>query len=355
MKVGPMMRDAEWYSSNRAAIESRVAFLRDLREGVVYDGPGAGHRIRVLKQGDRLELHFYGGEVTNQASEVISDLEYDRPLHLWAGFTQAMMLGLLWKPRPERVHVLGFGAGRVPMVLHHHFPQVYVESTELDPEVVTVAREYFGIQTDERMRVIVDEGRRYLEHLESDSVFDIIMIDAFSGLGYSPFPLATQEFYEICSSHLSDGGVVVINLMVRDFLIQHKLRTLLECFRDVQGVVVPQDGTIALFASDQPSRSMATVAREAEALQRVHQFESPFVEHAQRMRPVGRIPEIADVLPHARVLRDNVSPPAQKTVTAVHAPPSFSSTPGSKTEVGRNDPCPCGSGKKYKKCHGQPT
>jgi uncharacterized protein YecA (UPF0149 family) len=22
-------------------------------------------------------------------------------------------------------------------------------------------------------------------------------------------------------------------------------------------------------------------------------------------------------------------------------------------KVGRNDPCPCGSGKKYKKCHGQ--
>jgi preprotein translocase subunit SecA len=21
--------------------------------------------------------------------------------------------------------------------------------------------------------------------------------------------------------------------------------------------------------------------------------------------------------------------------------------------VGRNDPCPCGSGKKYKKCHGE--
>ena len=24
------------------------------------------------------------------------------------------------------------------------------------------------------------------------------------------------------------------------------------------------------------------------------------------------------------------------------------------TKVGRNDPCPCGSGKKYKKCHGAP-
>ena len=24
-------------------------------------------------------------------------------------------------------------------------------------------------------------------------------------------------------------------------------------------------------------------------------------------------------------------------------------------KVGRNDPCPCGSGKKYKKCHGSPA
>jgi len=29
-----------------------------------------------------------------------------------------------------------------------------------------------------------------------------------------------------------------------------------------------------------------------------------------------------------------------------------SSAGSSKKEVGRNDPCPCGSGKKYKKCHG---
>lgn len=28
--------------------------------------------------------------------------------------------------------------------------------------------------------------------------------------------------------------------------------------------------------------------------------------------------------------------------------------PGLRRAVGRNDPCPCGSGKKYKKCHGKP-
>ena len=30
-----------------------------------------------------------------------------------------------------------------------------------------------------------------------------------------------------------------------------------------------------------------------------------------------------------------------------------SSAPASHAKVGRNDPCPCGSGKKFKKCHGQ--
>jgi hypothetical protein len=26
-----------------------------------------------------------------------------------------------------------------------------------------------------------------------------------------------------------------------------------------------------------------------------------------------------------------------------------------REKIGRNDPCPCGSGKKYKKCHGAAT
>lgn len=41
---------------------------------------------------------------------------------------------------------------------------------------------------------------------------------------------------------------------------------------------------------------------------------------------------------------------AQGTNTAPERVPATRSP-----EVGRNEPCPCGSGKKYKKCHGQPT
>jgi preprotein translocase subunit SecA len=31
----------------------------------------------------------------------------------------------------------------------------------------------------------------------------------------------------------------------------------------------------------------------------------------------------------------------------------FAGTPAALPKVGRNEPCPCGSGKKFKHCHGQ--
>ena len=34
-------------------------------------------------------------------------------------------------------------------------------------------------------------------------------------------------------------------------------------------------------------------------------------------------------------------------------PAAFYDKNGKLKKVGRNEPCPCGSGKKYKKCHGR--
>ena len=43
--------------------------------------------------------------------------------------------------------------------------------------------------------------------------------------------------------------------------------------------------------------------------------------------------------------------PSPPPITTNRGPLVPSSATGG-AEVGRNDPCPCGSGKKYKKCHG---
>ncbi|MBI3631592.1 MAG: SEC-C domain-containing protein, partial [Candidatus Staskawiczbacteria bacterium] len=45
------------------------------------------------------------------------------------------------------------------------------------------------------------------------------------------------------------------------------------------------------------------------------------------------------------ILKANLQPQNQSSFNSTVAKP--------KGEVGRNDPCPCGSGKKFKKCHGK--
>jgi preprotein translocase subunit SecA len=49
--------------------------------------------------------------------------------------------------------------------------------------------------------------------------------------------------------------------------------------------------------------------------------------------------------------------PPPRNVTYSHGPATeaVETVHRSEPKVGRNDPCPCGSGKKYKKCHGAPV
>jgi preprotein translocase subunit SecA len=74
----------------------------------------------------------------------------------------------------------------------------------------------------------------------------------------------------------------------------------------------------------------------------------PVVTNAQQFDPLG-VAEDPKVVGAGRGVRslDPAAPPAV-TGGATNAAPAA----GEYANVGRNDPCPCGSGKKFKKCHG---
>ncbi len=68
--------------------------------------------------------------------------------------------------------------------------------------------------------------------------------------------------------------------------------------------------------------------------------------------------QITNLLPH---IGANVAAPASVELKEVRADAqvitegdgsAHAAAAPKAPEVGRNDPCPCGSGKKYKKCHG---
>ena len=172
------------------------------------------HQLRVARRGDQLQLFFLGDD----SHEVLSRMDVHDPLNLISPYTQAMMLSLLWRSEPNRVYVLGFGAGRVPMIFHHYIPEVQVECTELDKDVVEVSQSHFWIAFDHRLTVAVEDGRKFLERKSSPAGYDAIFVDAFRGTGNSPFPLATKEFCQLCKRHLAVGGVYAVNLLYGDTL-----------------------------------------------------------------------------------------------------------------------------------------
>jgi preprotein translocase subunit SecA len=80
-----------------------------------------------------------------------------------------------------------------------------------------------------------------------------------------------------------------------------------------------------------------------------------FVFHAQLQQPVA--PEEVDAESQVEAPPDEVAPtnaPVARTPPTNATPKMPNHEPRGGEQVSRNDPCPCGSGKKFKRCHGDP-
>jgi len=224
-----------WQKQNCADIDCKLRPLKSMPDGVLHDGRTRFHRPVVVKKGDQIQLYFadpFSGRPFSRSrkSGYMSRISIVSPLHLLGLYTQAMMLALAWKPRPESVCILGLGGGRLAMVLHHYFPEVVIDCIEIDPEIVDISETFFGVRRDERLRITVQEGGEYMQTLPEGRLFDIIIVDCFTGTGHHPHNLSTVEFYDICRAHLTEGGVLSTNLLPSDPLLEDKVKTLASSF-----------------------------------------------------------------------------------------------------------------------------
>jgi spermidine synthase len=85
-----------------------------------------------------------------------------------------------------------------------------VDVVEIDPEVVRVAREYFGVEESEQLNIHVGDGRQFIQ--ETDHEYDLIVMDAYKK-DQVPFHLTTQEFFELTESKLSEDGILFANVI----------------------------------------------------------------------------------------------------------------------------------------------
>jgi spermidine synthase len=281
------MQSDDWQRENLSGILHRIAWLNDEQNGVIYEYKGTEAWLLVYKEEHQIKLYFAASSTANskpRLSGIMSSMDLQHPLKLISIYTQAMMLCLAWQSDPQRVCMLGFGGGRIPMILHHYFPTVLIAGVEINPVVVQIAESYFGIQQDPRMKVTIAEARRFLETCPHDRRFDIILIDCFRGAGTHPLHLSTSEFYELCKSHLTEGGVVATNLTRQDPLLDRKIETFKRSFADAYEYADPR--ACVLFGS---SLNATTLPKLSERIQHVcsqYKFSFPLLRRASCLQPL---------------------------------------------------------------------
>jgi spermidine synthase len=169
---------------------------------VVYRKESQYHRIAVTDDADSRYLRF--------DSSFQSGMYRADPYRTRFQYVDYLHLGLAYNPDARNMLFIGLGGGSAPKRMWRDFPELRIQVAELDPEVVKVARRYFGLPSDPRLAVAVEDGRRYLAR--DDRRWDVIVIDAF----YSdsiPFHLTTREFLDLARSRLAPGGVIVTNVI----------------------------------------------------------------------------------------------------------------------------------------------
>ncbi|GBM70722.1 Methyltransferase-like protein 13 [Araneus ventricosus] len=120
------------------------------------------------------------------------------------------------------VLLIGLGGGTLPMYIHKHFPDASVEVVELDPCVLDIAKKWFNLVTDNRLKVHISDGLTFIQEAVTNGLkYDIVILDVDNkdlSLGISGPPVAFLEtaMLENMLQIVYDSGLAIINLACRN-------------------------------------------------------------------------------------------------------------------------------------------
>jgi spermidine synthase len=152
-------------------------------------------------------LHF--GSSPRQSSMLLSE-----PDKLQLDYVRTMTSWLLFRPTlDDEALIIGLGGGSLTKHLLHHFPECHLKVVEFRSSVVKIARSHFDLPLDPRLKVIIDDGARYVnQRTESQAEqYSMMFIDAFDHEGMAP-SICNHAFFDACKVLLKKDGMLVINL-----------------------------------------------------------------------------------------------------------------------------------------------
>ncbi|MCR4412406.1 MAG: fused MFS/spermidine synthase [Thermoguttaceae bacterium] len=241
-------------------------------------------RILVRKAGNVRTLLFVrdSGEEAAQ-----SQMDLAHPHELRFVYLRYMFLSYAFRPKQEHVLIVGLGGGSMIHFLKRYDPGVKIDVVEIDPVVVRIAGEFFGVRSGGNVHVITADAVDYLA--DTPSRYDVIYLDAFlkpSGDTDStgvPLRLRTVRFYQSVQRKLRPGGLVVFNLNPHPGLAED-IETIRAAFPQVYVFRLPaNEGAVVVASTAEERVPRSVVLERAAELDRRFRASFSFQSMARRL------------------------------------------------------------------------
>lgn len=240
---------------------------------VIYESHDDDGILEVVECDGVRSLHF--GSFPRQSSMLLAE-----PDKLCLEYVRAMTSWQLFKPSlGEEALIIGLGGGSLTKHLLQQFPFCKFKVIEYRESVVKIARSYFGLPLDPRLKIIVDDGARYVrQRTDSHSErYSVLFVDAFDHEGMAS-SISNHAFFDACKAVMKKDGMLVINLWggVNNELFRQVALWLGRTF-DWRILFLPVKGRgniIGLaFNEEAPMHSMKDLRTRAIILEQIHQIE----------------------------------------------------------------------------------
>ncbi len=303
---GPRTRRGGLRASRiKSAVIFSVVFgcVGGLQGAVVFDAFSAYHHVQVVDQAGTRTLRFNGSMETR--------MSLANPLQGHFEYTEYFHMPWLWNPDLKRVLMVGLGGGSTQRAYQHYYTNAMIETVELDPVVVTVAKKYFGVTETPKHKIHCDDGRVFLRR--ATNLYDSIIMDAYTTTRYGstiPPHLTTKEFFALASERLTTNGVVAYNVIGQvqgwraDF-VGALYRTMKEVFPQVYLFPAVESLNVVVIATKSAEPlDAARLKRAAAALLRAGKIRLP--TFSARLRSFVNVPPTAAA--RSPVLTDDRAP-----------------------------------------------
>jgi spermidine synthase len=217
--------------------------------GQIYEAESAYNYIQVLEVNGTRYLRLNEGQGVHSV--------YNAEQLDFHGTWEQMLAGPFFNPDfavsdIERIAIIGLAGGTSARQAAEVFGDVPIDGYEIDPAIIEVGYEYFGMDI-RTLNAIEQDGRWGLEH--SGQKYSLIEIDAYRP-PYIPPHLTTVEFFTLCKDRMTEDGVIAMNVgrtPTDRRLIDALVATLSEVFASVHVMDLPLSFNSIVYATVQPT------------------------------------------------------------------------------------------------------